>query len=134
MAQDQARPLTIDSFFKYCSEGKLMASACKVCNRLWIPPRQLCPSCMSSDLSWTQLSGTGELLSFTEVQVGPPAFQSQVPYIIGIVRLSEGTTLSGLIRETTADKLTVGMPLKVQFESLESKGWQPASRYYFVPA
>jgi uncharacterized OB-fold protein len=130
----EMRPLTIDSFFRYCSEGKLMSAKCEKCGSLSIPPRELCPMCLSSDVKWVELNGTGELLTYTVVHVPPPLFQGKAPYVIGIVRLKEGVTLSGLVRETPQENLKVGMTVKVKFEHVEAQKWQPQSRYFFVPA
>lgn len=129
----EQRPLTISSFFRYCSEGKLMAARCESCGRLWIPPRQVCPNCFSSELSWAQLKGTGKLLTYTVVHVAPRGFERDTPYAIGIVCLDEGVALSGMIRNVPEGGLKVGMPLGVCYESTDSEGWLPPSRYYFAP-
>lgn len=111
-----------------------MAARCKSCGKLWIPPRQICSNCLSPELSWVQLKGTGELLTFTVVHVAPRTFGLETPYAVGIVRLDEGAALSGMIRGAQEAGLKIGMSLRVCFESADSEGWLPPSRYYFTPA
>ncbi len=134
MMADDMKPLTIDSFFRYCSEERLMSAKCEQCDSVWMPPREICPACLSEDMRWMELKGTGELLTYTVVHVPSPLFEGKAPYMLGIVKLAEGVALSGLIRETPEEKLRVGLAVKVKFEQVHAEKWQPKSRYYFVPA
>lgn len=126
-------PFTIESFYKYVAEGKLMAARCRRCGKLFVPPRPLCTDCYSKDLEWTQLEGEGKLLTYTVIHVSPKQFESMVPYVVGIVQLNEGPQLPGMIRDIEADKIKVGMKLRVDFDTAPSSEWPQWSRYYFKP-
>jgi len=48
-------PFTIEQFYKFIGEKKLMAVKCLKCASLLFPPKNVCPKCFSSDLEWTKL-------------------------------------------------------------------------------
>jgi len=126
-------PLTLESFYTFCAQKKLMGARCRSCRAILIPPRALCPKCGSMDIRWTKLKGTGKLLTYSVVHVASPAFQSSVPYAVGIVQLTEGARLLGMIRTNLKD-LRIGLNLKVAFEPRQSESWPPWARYCFVRA
>lgn len=126
-------PFTIEQFYNFCSEGKLAAVKCKNCNSLYIPPKQICSKCYSSNLEWTFLSGRGKLISFTIIHIAPPEFQELTPYIMGIIELDEGIKLLGMIKNIEVEKLKIGMDLEIDFEKNESNEWPKWPRYYFKP-
>ncbi|MCK5563360.1 Zn-ribbon domain-containing OB-fold protein [Candidatus Bathyarchaeota archaeon] len=127
-------PFTIESFYKLIAEGKLMAAKCRQCGKLFVPPRPMCTDCYSKDLEWTQLKGEGELLTYTIIHVSPKQFESMVPYAVGIVKLTEGPKLPGMICDIEPDKISVGMKLKVDFNTTLPSKWPRWPRYYFKPS
>jgi len=130
---DSESPPTLESFYQFCTQKKLMAARCKSCGAILVPPRALCPKCNSADMHWTELKGTGRLLTYSVVHVAPSAFQPSVPYAVGIVLLDEGTRLPGMVQVEPGD-LRIGLRLKVAFESPQSDKWPSWARYFFVKA
>ena len=63
---------TIENFYRYCSERKLMAVKCQQCEKIQLPPRPFCSKCHSSDLEWLKLKGRGKLLTYSIVHIPPP--------------------------------------------------------------
>jgi uncharacterized OB-fold protein len=122
---------TIRNFYRFCGHGRLMALKCVECEKLLIPPRIICPKCYSSKFKWIQLSGKGKIHTFSYIHIAPKQFSSQAPYIIGIVKLEEGLTLSGRIMADKDTKIEIGMDLIVDFEDAPSVGWPQLPRYYF---
>ena len=123
----------ISSFYAFLDKKQLMANKCNECNTLILPPKPMCTKCLSANLKWVELKGTGKLLSYTVIHVAPEQFQSMAPYTVGIVDLDEGVRLPGMIFGTSPDKLKVGMRLKVDFNSSETEQWPAWGRYYFRP-
>jgi uncharacterized OB-fold protein len=136
----EVRAFTIESFYKYVSEGKLMGAKCNSCGALFLPPKPICTKCFSKDLTWMPVDHKGTLLTYTVIHVSPKQFETQTPYPLGIVKLDEGLQLLGMIRGVEPDKLKVGMELTVDFEKTpdkpapESEQWPSWPRYYFKPA
>lgn len=76
------------------AEGNLIVQKCNDCAALIMYPKYRCPECFSGNLGWQQVSGEGQLLTFTVLRMGPPStFQVEAPYGIGIVKLDEGPQL-----------------------------------------
>ena len=127
-------PFTIESFYRFVKEGKLMGARCDKCGQILVPPRPMCPNCFSKDLSWKELPRQGKLLTYTIIHVSPKQFQSMAPYAVGIVKFEEGAQLPGALRNVALDAVKVGMNLTVDFEKeTTSEEWPQWPRYYFKP-
>ncbi len=117
------RPFSDFSYEQYLNENKIMASKCKKCGSLALPPRPLCVSCFGSELEWVELSGEGTLAAFTDTFVAPPpmvkeGFGRNNPYVVGVVRLKEGAGMVARILGVDTKKpeqIKIGMPLKAEF-------------------
>ena len=102
-------PFTAYSFQQFLNKGKLMASRCADCQRIYLPVRGLCPECGESSLEWVELAGTGKLAAYTSVYVGPSfmnaeGFGREKPYLTGIVELDEGPRISGRLTGFDVEK------------------------------
>lgn len=124
---------TIESFYKFVSERKIMAARCSECGTLLLPPRPVCTKCLSTDFKWVELRGNGKLLSYTVIHVSPVQFESMAPYTVGIVELEDGPHLPGMIRDVEPEKIMVGMDLKVDFDTSIPTQWPLWPRYFFRP-
>lgn len=129
----KAHSFTIERFYKFVNDGKLMAAKCKNCGTLLLPPRPMCTKCFSTDLEWFELQKRGRLLTYTVIHVAPVQFQSMVPYAVGIVRLQDGLNLPGMIRGIKPEKIKVGMDLVVDFDKTLPSQWPIWPRYFFWP-
>jgi len=129
----ETHPFTIESFYRFVSEKKLMAAKCSKCETLLLPPRPVCTKCFSTDFEWVKLKGRGKLLSYTVIHVSPAQFQSMAPYMVGIVELEDGPYLPGMIRGVEPEKIRVGMDLIVDFDTSIPSQWPVWPRYFFRP-
>ncbi len=135
----EVRPFTIDSFYKFVGEGKIMAAKCNKCGAMMLPPKPVCTKCYSKDLTWVPVPNKGNLLTYTVIHVAPKQFEAQAPYHIGIVKLGQGLQLLGMIRGVEPNQIKIGMELAVDFEETPNKQatevdqWPQWTRYYFKP-
>jgi len=114
---------TSASFNQFLGEHKLMASRCRSCGALWLPPRPLCPACHGEEMEWVEMGSSGTLLAFTTVHIAPTAmieagYGKDNPYCTGIVRLAEGPAISAQILGVDARQpaqIAVGTPLEIAF-------------------
>ena len=135
MPEAERAPFTIDSFYAYVREGRLMGAKCLSCGRLLVPPRPVCPSCYGSEFEWVELSGEGVVESYTVIHVAPPRFQEEAPYIVAIVRLKEGVKLPGRLVGVEPEGVKVGMPVRVEFvPETDEESWPHWPTYRFRPA
>jgi len=116
------KPITPISFNQFLNEKKLMASRCKKCGAIYVPPRPLCIKCQNTDMEWTEVKGKGKLAAFTVITVAPTkmiarGYGRDNPYCAGIVELEEGPRISAQIIgiDPNSGQIKVGMPLKVDF-------------------
>ena len=130
----ESLPFSIESFYKFVEKGKLMGAQCDKCGQLLVPPRPMCPNCLSKALSWKELPKRGELLTYTIIHVAPKQFQSMAPYVVGVVKFEEGAQLPGIIKNVALDAVKVGMRLVIDFDrETMSEEWPQWPRYYFKP-
>ena len=123
---------TIDQFYKYLAQGKLMAGKCMHCGKIHLPPRPLCDRCFHQEFSWLEIAGKGKLVTYTIIHVAPEQFQAMAPYAVGIVQLENGLKLPGMIASTT--QLRIGMELTIDFTTCTAtQPWPQWPRYCFKP-
>ena len=119
----EQREVDSTSFYQFLAEKKLMASKCKKCQALYLPPHPICTKCHSNDMEWAEMKGKGKLAAFTSICVGPSStidegYDRNNPYLVGIVQLDEGPKVSGRIHGLDAknpETVKVGTPLTVEF-------------------
>jgi len=126
-------PFTIEQFYKFIGERKLMGAKCNKCGKILVPPRPICPECLSDNLSWVQLENRGKLLTYTIIHVAPEKFQSIAPYAFGIIELRDGVRLPGIIQGVKHEDIRVGMELEVDFDANIPSTWPKWPRYFFRP-
>ena len=127
-------PHTIEQFYQFCAEEKLMAITCKKCGKVMIPPRPYCPECGSSEGEWTQLAGAGTILTYTIIHIAPQQLSLLAPYIVAIVKLTEGPFLPGMVKFVEGLNVKVGMKVQVDYEAPTEDGWPRWPQYFFKPA
>jgi len=77
---------------------RLIGTKCLNCNEIFMPPRSLCPNCRrSGKIEEIELSGEGEIYSYTIIKTAPEGFEINAPYVIGIIKLKEGLFISSQI-------------------------------------
>ena len=127
-------PFTIEQFYKYINQGKLLGGKCKKCGAIHLPPRPLCDKCFSKEFEWVEISRKGKLLTYTIIHVAPPQFEQMAPYAVGIIQLENGLRIPGMIRDIEHEEIEIGMELTVNFDtSAVPSQWPQWPRYYFKP-
>lgn len=95
-----------------CPEGHCM-----------LPPRRVCPHCGSRELSETLLPDVGTVVSYTEVAAPTPRFSDDAPYMTAIADF-DGTRITGILRDTDADRLEIGTPIELDVDESTTTGDQ----------
>jgi uncharacterized protein len=128
-------PFTIEQFYKFLSQAKLMAGKCVKCGKIHLPPRPMCDNCFGTEFTWTEIRGKGKLLTYTVIHVAPPQFQLLAPYAVGIVQLENGLKLPGMISGVPHEGVKVDMELAIDFKACSAgQTWPQWQRYCFRPA
>jgi uncharacterized OB-fold protein len=103
-------------------EHRLVLKRCNECNRFHFFPRAICPHCYSDSLEWAQVSGFGELYTYTVARrPAGPAFKPDAPYIVALVTLDEGPRMmTNLINIAPAD-VRIGARVAVSYDDVTDK-------------
>ena len=116
-------------FFEGAADDKLVIQKCNSCPVFLWPLKELCTECLSEDLKWEAVSGSGTVHSFVIMhRLFHPGFQDDVPYNLTVVELAEGPRVTTILRNVENEDIHVG--LKVQ------AGWEIAgetSLLHFKP-
>lgn len=103
-------------------EGRLKVQYCRACARHQFYPRRFCTQCLSDGIEWVQASGRGRVYTYTVCHVaGHPAFESRVPYAIGMIELDEGVRMLAGIVGQDLQHLAIGAPVEVCFEQISNE-------------
>ncbi|MDH5482241.1 MAG: Zn-ribbon domain-containing OB-fold protein [Candidatus Bathyarchaeota archaeon] len=104
----------VADFAKYLEKGKIMATRCNTCGKLYFPPQADCPDDLSTDMTWEKLSGKCKLLTYTTAHFAPAGFQDDVPYTIALAQCEEGVKVYALLsRNINENEICIGMDLKL---------------------
>jgi uncharacterized OB-fold protein len=104
-----------EEFWTATTEGRLLLRRCDACGTVIWYPRPICPSCHSTDTSWTDASGMGTVYSFTVVRRGVGRFATAVPYVFAYVELAEGPRVMTNVVDCDPETVYIGMPVELVF-------------------
>lgn len=96
------------------------ASKCAQCGKVFFPERMVCSSCGSKKLSKVQLSKRGKLLTFTVIRYPPTGYESQAPYVVGLVELPEGVRVLSRITDCRPEQVKIGMEVEATVRRVTS--------------
>jgi hypothetical protein len=134
----KSRPITIVQdipvgrtvkFWEGLKEGKVYATECCKCGRLYFPPSVDCSGCLCSEVNWVELSREAEIETFTHIVVRPTTFLQQKPYTVAIGRLKEGVKVLAWLSGFKLSQIKVGMKVKLVAKATQDKN----PMYEFVP-
>jgi uncharacterized protein len=100
----------------------LRAEVCNECGNTIFPPRDVCPYCAEQKQSWTNLSGRGEVYSYTTMYSAPAAFEEYTPYTVALVKLAEGPLITAQLTDVDTGDVSIGMPVEMVTRKLSQDG------------
>lgn len=108
-------------YWEGAKEHKLVLQHCSGCGLVSARPRVICPRCHKEEFEWKQVSGKGIIHSYVIVhQTTAAGFQDEVPYVVCHVVIDEEptcyVTANLLVDQSQYDKLTISLPVVVDFE------------------
>jgi hypothetical protein len=132
------RPLPVPNeltaaYWDGARNGRLVLQRCSSCGYYVHPPRPSCPSCRGEALQPTEVSGKGEVYSWSVMHSeGNPGFEDKLPYAVLVVELEEqpGLRTIGNLHGAAPSDLQVGLAVEVCFEEVDDRvtlpQWRPA--------
>jgi uncharacterized OB-fold protein len=114
---------------------RLEAGKCTKCGAVHLPARLICPECGNEEFDRINLSGRGEIETFTIIRTAPSGFTDFAPYAVVVVALDEGVSILGQITDCDPDALKAGDRVASKFRRMneEGKTGMIMYSYKFVP-
>ncbi|MCD4716747.1 MAG: Zn-ribbon domain-containing OB-fold protein [Desulfobacterales bacterium] len=102
----------VNDFIDYLEKGKVMASKCKDCGLVFFPPRADCYQCLTSNMEWVEVSGTGKLVSYSKLEFAPIGFGDDLPYAIALLDYGDYKVFGRIADGIPEEEIAVGMDMK----------------------
>ena len=107
-----------NDFIDYLEKGAVAGTRCKTCGMVFFPPRADCYQCLSNNMEWFEVSGTGKLVTFSKLEYAPIGFQDDVPYCIALLDYGDYKVFGRIDRDLPEDEIKVGMLMKTAANTL----------------
>lgn len=107
------------AFWEGAQEHRLMILRCQACGFWLHPPRPICRRCRSWDVAPEEVSGRGELYTYTVTETAfHPYWADKVPYVVAVVTLGEQPDLRVITNVVDCDEsqLRVGLAVEVTYQ------------------
>ncbi|MBW1667872.1 MAG: Zn-ribbon domain-containing OB-fold protein [Deltaproteobacteria bacterium] len=108
----------VNDFIDYLEKGKVAGTRCKECGSVFFPPRADCYQCLSSNMEWFEVSGTGKLLAYSKLQYGPVGFEGDLPYCIAVLDYGDYKVFGRIAGELKDEEIKIGMDMKTVVNKL----------------
>jgi len=99
-------------FWEATRDKKLFIQFCRTTRQYQFYPRPVSIFTGRRDLEWREVSGRGEIFTFTTAWRGPAPFRGHEPYLIATVTLDVGVNVIGNIVNCGLDEISVGMKVR----------------------
>ena len=118
----------------YNDRYKLNGYKCTKCGATYFEKKGLC-NCGNLDYAEMEFSGTGKIVSFTQIHSGPESFESMGAYCVAIIDLSEGARMTGQVVDCDYKDLKIGTEVEAVFRKFYKSGEKGIIHYgtKFIP-
>ncbi|WP_405871233.1 bifunctional MaoC family dehydratase N-terminal/OB-fold nucleic acid binding domain-containing protein [Streptomyces sp. NBC_00005] len=114
-------------FWEGVRHRQLLIQRCTGCATLRFPWLPGCNSCGCPDWDTVEASGEGTVYSYVVMHHPPfPAFTP--PYAVALIELSEGVRMISNVVGAPYDKVRIGMPVRLEFQSYDEELLLPVFR------
>jgi uncharacterized OB-fold protein len=101
-----------EPFWEGTRERKLLLQYCPAAGQYQFFPKPVSVFTGRRDLEWREVSGRGEIFSYTIAGVARPPFAGHTPYVIATVTLDEGVNVIANLINCPADRIAVGLRVR----------------------
>ena len=108
-------------WWEAAAEHRLVVQRCTACEHTRLPPSPLCPGCRSVDSDWMDVSGRGEVYTYTLVH-RPIAAGQELPYVIAVIALegAGGVRMISNLVDVSAEELAIGLAVELVWEDMSA--------------
>ncbi len=109
-------------WWRAACEHRLVVQRCTACGGTRHPPAPICSGCRSTDSDWQELSGRGEVYTYTVVH-RPIAAGQTLPYVVAVIALegAGGVRMISNLVGVDPGAIEVGLPVEVVWEDMSAE-------------
>jgi uncharacterized OB-fold protein len=108
----------VNDFIDYLEQDKVMGTRCKKCGLSFFPPRADCHQCLTGDMEWFEISGTGKLVTYSKLEYAPVGFGEDLPYAIALLDYGDYKIFGRIAGDVPEEEVKVGMEMKTVVNEL----------------
>ena len=117
-----SRDAAIDSqgYWDGLKFGQFLVQRCTGCGLLRHYPQPMCSACHALTSEWVGVSGRATVRSWTVCHHAfLPSFKDALPYVLALAELEEGVRVNLPLVGLAADRLRVGLPIKLRIVTID---------------
>jgi len=106
-------------FWEAAADHRLVVQRCVDCGATRLPPAPVCAECRSDAADWLEVSGSGEVYTYTIVH-RPIAADQPLPFVIAVVALdgSGGLRMISNVVGIEPERVEIGMKVELVWEDM----------------
>ena len=93
-------------------EKKLFLQYCRKSGQYQFYPRPVSIFSGTRDLEWREVSGRGQVFSWTVAHIARPPFAGHTPYLVATVTLDEGINVIANLINCPLDRVAIGLRVR----------------------
>ena len=131
--------VAINRYLAELKKGKIIATECRKCSRIMLPPRLFCELCFVPVDKWLYVQDTGIVNTFSICHVHWDATRIKegdkphLPAVIEIDGASKGMGIMHLLGEVEPEDIKIGMKVKAVWKPEEEREGSITDIIYFKP-
>lgn len=131
--------VAINRYLEELKNGKIIATECRKCNRIMLPPRLFCELCFIPVAEWVYVKDTGIVNTFSICNVHWDASRikkGEKPYLPAVIEIngaSEGMGIMHMLGEVEPDDIKIGMKVKAVWKPARERSGSITDIKYFKP-
>lgn len=121
MPQPMADAISLP-WWQAAAEHRLVVQRCTGCGEARLPPAPVCPACRCFDSDWKEVSGRGEVYTYTIVH-RPMAAEQKLPFVIAVIALDDagGVRMMSNLVDVDPARVAIGLPVELVWEDMSAE-------------
>ena len=99
-------------FWEATREKKLLLQYCAATGAYQFFPKPVSAFTGKRNLEWREVSGRGEVFTYTVARIARPPFAGHTPFLIATVTLDEGVNVIANVINCALDRIAIGMRVR----------------------
>jgi uncharacterized OB-fold protein len=122
-----------EKFFRALKdEGKILGTYCPHCDHIYVPAAIFCERCLAKLDDWRDMGTSGEIITFTFLNVNLDGSRREEPQIIAFVGFGDGGLIHRL-GEIEPENVEIGMTMQAVFKPKAERTGSILDIDYFKP-